>query len=261
MAVLGLWLIIGVGVVCGIVFAAVPSADLAVAEFLRHSNVRAALDPVQPLVDALRNLNLRLTVLALGLSALTLVLFAIRRTALTQTHMRAALLIILAFSLAPGLLVNGLLKEFWGRPRPHQVVELGGPQEFKAWWDATGTCPRNCSFVSGEASSAFAMLAVAAAAPPPAQLPAIGVAVIYGLLIGFVRMVVGGHFLSDVIFAGVFTALIVWLLHGWLFRWREVGSASRPKFSLSGLWRPVWELANLVRYSAWDARGFGRSVQ
>jgi lipid A 4'-phosphatase len=260
-AVLGLWLIIGIGISCGIVFTVAPSVDLAVAEFLRHSAVRAVLDPVQPLVDALRNLNLRLTILVLGLSAMTLVLFAIRRTVLTQMHMRAALLIVLAFSLAPGLLVNGLLKEFWGRPRPHQVVEFGGPQEFKAWWDPTGSCPRNCSFVSGEASSAFAMLAVAAAAPPPAQMPAIGVAVVYGLLIGFVRMVVGGHFLSDVVFAGVFTALIVWLLHGWLFRWREAGSASRLQFRLSGLWRQFWELSKLVRYSAWDARGFGRSVQ
>ena len=30
----------------------------------------------------------------------------------------------------------------------------------------------------------------------------------------------GGHFFSDVAFAGVITFLIVWLVHGWLYRWR-----------------------------------------
>ena len=30
---------------------------------------------------------------------------------------------------------------------------------------------------------------------------------------------VGGHFMTDVIFAGVFMALIVWLLHGCMYRW------------------------------------------
>ena len=29
----------------------------------------------------------------------------------------------------------------------------------------------------------------------------------------------GGHFLSDVIFAAIFTGLIMWGVHGLLFRW------------------------------------------
>ena len=29
----------------------------------------------------------------------------------------------------------------------------------------------------------------------------------------------GGHFVSDVIFAGVFTFLIIWVVHGLLYRW------------------------------------------
>jgi membrane-associated phospholipid phosphatase len=33
------------------------------------------------------------------------------------------------------------------------------------------------------------------------------------------RMLVGGHFLSDVIFAGIFTGLLIWAVHGLLFRW------------------------------------------
>jgi membrane-associated phospholipid phosphatase len=33
-------------------------------------------------------------------------------------------------------------------------------------------------------------------------------------------MMLGGHFFSDVVFAIVFTFLIVWCVHGFLYRWR-----------------------------------------
>jgi lipid A 4'-phosphatase len=29
----------------------------------------------------------------------------------------------------------------------------------------------------------------------------------------------GGHFVSDVIFAGVFTFLIIWVAYGFIYRW------------------------------------------
>ena len=32
-------------------------------------------------------------------------------------------------------------------------------------------------------------------------------------------MAAGAHFFSDVVFAGVFTFLLIWLTHGWLYRW------------------------------------------
>jgi membrane-associated phospholipid phosphatase len=34
------------------------------------------------------------------------------------------------------------------------------------------------------------------------------------------RLLLGGHFLSDVIFAAIFTGLVIWAVHGLLFRWR-----------------------------------------
>ena len=75
--------------------------------------------------------------------------------------------------------------------------------------------------MSGEASAAYAMLAPAVALPPPWRYFAIGAALVYGTTIGLVRMAVGGHFLTDVIFAGILTALIAWFLHGLLYRWRR----------------------------------------
>ena len=31
----------------------------------------------------------------------------------------------------------------------------------------------------------------------------------------------GGHFFTDVVFAGVFTFLVIWTMHGLIYRWRR----------------------------------------
>jgi lipid A 4'-phosphatase len=134
---------------------------------------------------------------------------------------RAALLVIFAFVLGPTLLANGILKPHSGRPRPAAVVELGGTQPFVQWWDLSGECDGNCSFVSGEASGAYALLAPAAVVPAPWRTLVIGGALAYGTAIGVMRMAVQSHFATDVVFSGVFMALIVWLLHGCIFRWKR----------------------------------------
>lgn len=107
----------------------------------------------------------------------------------------------------PGLVANLGWKDHWGRARPSTVVEFGGARSFTPVQTPGKECTRNCSFVSGEASSMF-MLFFAGAFLFPAwsrQLWAGGI--IMGLLAGLIRMVQGGHFLSDVIFAGLFMAM------------------------------------------------------
>ncbi|MGZ3351761.1 MAG: phosphatase PAP2 family protein, partial [Xanthobacteraceae bacterium] len=39
--------------------------------------------------------------------------------------------------------------------------------------------------------------------------------------VGVLRMAAGAHFFSDVVFAGVFSFLVIWLTHGCLYRWRR----------------------------------------
>lgn len=41
-----------------------------------------------------------------------------------------AILLILLTIIGPGLVVNGLFKDNWGRPRPHQVEQLGGTRPY-----------------------------------------------------------------------------------------------------------------------------------
>ena len=44
-------------------------------------------------------------------------------------------------------------------------------------------------------------------------------ALAFGAAVGVLRMAAGAHFFSDVVFAGVFAFLVIWLTHGWLYRW------------------------------------------
>lgn len=131
---------------------------------------------------------------------------------------RVAVYLVLTLVLAPGVMANSLLKDHWGRSRPIDVSAFSGTERFVPWWDPRGDCPQNCSFVSGEAAGAFWALAPASLAPGHLRPLAYGAAMLFGTAVGMLRVAYGGHFFSDVVFAGVFTFLIVWLVHAALFR-------------------------------------------
>jgi lipid A 4'-phosphatase len=118
-----------------------------------------------------------------------------------------------SFLIGPGLTSNVLLKENWGRPRPNAVQQFAGAATFQPWWRPSGTCKRNCSFVSGEASQAFWTMAPASLAPPQVRPFALGGAVVFGTAVGSLRVVFGRHFVTDVVLAGLITLLVVVALH------------------------------------------------
>ncbi len=131
---------------------------------------------------------------------------------------RAAVLLALTMALGPGLVVNGILKQEWGRPRPVHVDDFGGGAAFKSWYETDGTCPGNCSFVSGEGALGFWLVAPASLLPPgPARAAGLVAAVAFGAAAGGLRIAFGGHFFTDVVFAGVLVVLIVMLTRLWLY--------------------------------------------
>ena len=115
--------------------------------------------------------------------------------------------------LGPLLLVNVILKNTWGRPRPLQVDLFGGDAPYVEVWRMTDWCGRNCSFVSGEASSAIWLVAVAIMLPKAVRAPATAVAVVYALLLSLNRVAFGGHFLSDVVISLGLTLLVIAIVH------------------------------------------------
>jgi lipid A 4'-phosphatase len=107
------------------------------------------------------------------------------------------------------LVANLVFKDQWGRARPKHLVAFGGSKNFTPALLPTNQCKRNCSFISGEASSVFAPFYAAAAIAPQWAAPLIIVGTVAGLAAGTVRIAQGAHFLSDVVFAALFMGLTV----------------------------------------------------
>jgi lipid A 4'-phosphatase len=142
---------------------------------------------------------------------------------------RAIVFLALSMALGPGLLVNVALKDHWHRPRPSQIAEFGGGMEFRPFWRNDGACSRNCSFVSGEVSTAAWLIAPAMLAVPPFRVGAFVGALAITALTALGRLAFGGHFLSDALFAAVFTILLTQLLHWTMIgRRKSVGDGVAP---------------------------------
>jgi lipid A 4'-phosphatase len=216
----GLAIAFATAVVVGVVFGVFPRLDLAISAFFFDPHTGLFEVNAQPWVNHTRAAARYLIALLVAPAFLGMVgkvLLPRRRLLLGG---RGALLLIATLALGPGLLTNVILKDHWGRSRPIDVKELGGAGRFTPWWDPSGDCLDNCSFVAGEASGAFWTLAPAALAPPQWRALAYGGALTFGTAIGLLRIAGGGHFFTDVAFAGVFTFLLIWLAHGLIFRWK-----------------------------------------
>jgi lipid A 4'-phosphatase len=133
---------------------------------------------------------------------------------------RHILFLLLTLVLGPGLLINVILKGESGRSRPSRIDAFGGDREFTAAFTATGSCKSNCSFVSGDASMGYYLLAFLFVARKRRWAIALA-AYSLGTAIGVLRIAQGAHFLSDVIFAGFFTYLTAWVLSMVLLPARE----------------------------------------
>lgn len=197
-----------------------PQIDLAIARFFY---VDGHFIAATALGRAARMLARTLPFLLLGGLTLAWVVGRIARDMRFVPRGRSLAWLFLSMALGPGLVVDGM-KEISHRPRPAQVTEFGGPWAFRPYYLFDGRCPANCAFPSGEAAAAFWTLAPASLAPPPLRPAAIGAALIFGLATSLLRLAFGGHFLSDVVFAGILTAAVVFGLR----RMRRFSAAPPP---------------------------------
>jgi membrane-associated phospholipid phosphatase len=201
-------LLTGLTVLVGAVFALWPGLDLAAAAAFHGASGFPAGDPALKLLRALL-FYLPVAVLAGFVVAWGLGRLGVALPAWARPAGRSVLYLALGMALGPGLLVNVALKDHWHRPRPVQVTDFGGSLDFRPWYRTDGACAANCSFVSGETASAFWLVAPASLAPPPLRGPAIAAALLAGVATATLRMAFGGHFLSDVLFAALFTLLLL----------------------------------------------------
>lgn len=142
-------------------------------------------------------------------------------TRLAWLHARRThLAFLLAAALAgPILLVDIGLKDHSGRARPINVQAFGGAKTFSPAFIPANQCPKNCSFVSGHVATASFLMAFGWLAAPAVRRRWLIAGMVSGGGMGLMRMLPGGHFLSDVIFAWFAVYFSLWAVH-WLFMQR-----------------------------------------
>ena len=119
--------------------------------------------------------------------------------------------ILLVLSVAPGLIVNTTLKDNWGRARPAQIKEFGGYKTFTPAFILSDQ--HGHSFSSGHTSAAFAFVGFALLARKRRRFW-MTLAISYGILVSFARLIAGGHFFSDI----MTSFFIVWIVTHMLYR-------------------------------------------
>ena len=197
-------------VIAAAVFLAFPEIDLMAARLLMGADGYFIL-AFNPFAHFVNSVIPALTTVV-GLFALTgLVVVAVKQVPFYFLKARALVFLVLVLIIGPGLIANSLLKNNWGRARPSQIDLFGGDKLFSPAFAISDQCPGNCSFVSGDASLVFALLALAVVWTGDRRRAAFAIGG-FGALVGFVRMAQGAHFLSDVVVAALLMAATVLLL-------------------------------------------------
>lgn len=137
---------------------------------------------------------------------------------------KPALAFLLAIAVGAGLITNFLLKHFWLRPRPRQLIEFGGFAIYHPFWiRMTETSPEpGRSFPCGHCTMGFVFFILCLIGLRMQRkgvfYTGIALTILLGIGLSLLRIVQGGHFVSDTLAA----ALIMWLCaigaDAWVYR-------------------------------------------
>lgn len=146
-----------------------------------------------------------------------------------RSWLKPGLFLVILLALGPGLIVNSVFKEYWGRPRPREVLQFGGKKEFLHPWQK-GIAHKGRSFPSGHSSAAFYLIApfflLRRSKPRAARMWMVG-GLLFGALMSVARITQGGHFLSDTLWAWGMVHLLAVALY-YLLRLNQDETAATP---------------------------------
>jgi lipid A 4'-phosphatase len=123
-----------------------------------------------------------------------------------------AILATCAALLGPGLIIEGLFKNTVGRPRPVQVDVFGGPAVYQGPFAIGAEPGSHKSFCSSHAATGFALMGLGLGCGPVWRRRWFLIGTVAGAVVGMGRILQGGHYLSDIIFA----FYVVWLSCEWV---------------------------------------------
>ncbi|MCO5731569.1 phosphatase PAP2 family protein [Rhizobium sp. SSA_523] len=182
-----------------LVFAAVPELDLIVTRLFYDPATGFSFEKSRFLI-LFRDTNRVLPWAVIGIVLVFLIPTRLRDLLRYPLPPHKLLFVLTYFALGPGLSVH-LIKMLVGRARPRTVDEFGGTALFTPPWQITDECMRNCSFISGEAASAFALLTLVLLVRRDHARVYLATVGIVAAAFSFNRVVFGAHFLSDVVMA------------------------------------------------------------
>jgi lipid A 4'-phosphatase len=216
----GVWLLVG------LLFLFVPGIDLAASRLFYLPGEGFPLVGWAPL-RLVEGTIPWLTKLIVAVVVLGAAWLAVTGRALWRLDRKALVFIVAATALGPGLIANTVLKDHWGRARPHQIEEFGGTRQFTPAPLPASQCQRNCAFVSGHAALGFSLTSFAMLLPSGRRRRvALAAALGFGALVGLARIAIGHHFLSDVVYAGLIVFATNWLLHRAIVKHDMLGSVA-----------------------------------
>ena len=134
-----------------------------------------------------------------------------------RTWHRYFLVIVLTAILGPGVLVNGILKNYWSRPRPREVQEFGGSWAYRHAHQP-GIPGKGESFPCGHCTMGFLFCSLMVFRKHHRWLAYTGgaVGVSLGTLLSIARMVQGAHYLSDTLWSMGILFMLPLALYLWI---------------------------------------------
>jgi membrane-associated PAP2 superfamily phosphatase len=166
--------------------------------------------------------------IVLGLAALAGWFWSYSSNRFRTLH-RYLLVIVLTAILGPGVLVNGILKNYWSRPRPREVQEFGGTWIYRHAHQP-GIPGKGESFPCGHCTMGFLFCSLMVFRKHHRWLAYTGAAVgiSLGTLLSIARMVQGAHYLSDTLWSMGILLILPLVLYGFICH-QTPDSAPEPK--------------------------------
>lgn len=121
--------------------------------------------------------------------------------------------VLLVVAMGPGFLIHEVVKETFNRPRPRQIEQFGGEEKFTPAFEISTSRSELHSFVSGHAAAGFMFFALAFLMKGTHRKQMLIFSTTLGSFFGLIRIMQGGHFLSDVVFSGFLVYFTAYYLY------------------------------------------------
>ncbi len=182
----------------GILFVSVGSSiDIFLSSLFYQGQQTFSLESFDFITIVVRKIFLPFIILYLLLLPFVSRIFFIRKIYFSfHFSFKEVLFIFVSAIISNIFVVNLLLKNFWGRARPNDILELGGKGDFTPWFKYSDACSSNCSFVSGDTSVGFTIIILYFVTK---NVNYFWLALFSGSFLGIIRIMEGGHFVSDVL--------------------------------------------------------------